>query len=179
MSLWSRRASTVFHRFNFTIMDIIDLSEPEATDYKPEIFFQFYSIVLGVNQSNPGWFSSTEYLLLTSVGSYLRDDVDTQFATGGDDRLSRLQKFLVTPIVVFNNVVYEGPTKNMGRSVTFAVPSYRVFFLFEVHAHCDVVDHLSSHTRHIRCSRIYILAVVFCGFGLFIARFDPQIILLP
>ena len=60
--------------------------------------------------------------------SYLRDNVDTQNSTGSDDRLSKLQEFLAAPIVVFNNVVYDGPTDqyNMGKSITLAVPGYRV-----------------------------------------------------
>jgi len=128
MAISLRRASTVFHRFNFTIMDITDLSEPTPIVYDPEVFFSFYNIIFGVDDNKPGWFTSTEYLFLTSMTSYLRDNVDTQNSTGSDDRLSKLQEFLAAPIVVFNNVVYDGPTDqyNMGKSITLAVPSYRV-----------------------------------------------------
>jgi len=122
-----QRASTVFHRFNFSIIDVINLSEPTPTNYSPDDFFQFYKVLFAVDQNEPNWFATTQYLFLTSIASYLRDDVDTQVATGSDDRISKLQDFLATPIVLFNNVVYEGgPTPDMGESATLAVPSYRV-----------------------------------------------------
>jgi hypothetical protein len=129
MTISERRASTVFNRFNATIIDIIDLSDPTPTSYGPNDFFPFYDIIFSINQSQPDWMFSTQYLFLTSLASYLRDNVDVQLSTGNDDRLSRLQEFLSVPIVVFNNVVYKGPTVNMGQSATLVSTSYRVFFV--------------------------------------------------
>jgi len=126
MTISERRASAVFNRFNFTITDVIDLSDPTPTDYAADDFFVFYEIIFAVNESNINSFQSTQYLFLTSVASYLRDEVDTQLETGTDDRLSRLQEFLAVPVVLFNNINYGGPTFNMGKSVTLATPSYRV-----------------------------------------------------
>ena len=126
MTISERRASAVFNRFNFTITDVIDLSDPTPTDYAADDFFVFYKIIFAVNESNINSFQSTQYLFLTSVASYLRDEVDTQLETGTDDRLSRLQEFLAVPVVLFNNINYGGPTFNMGKSVTLATPSYRV-----------------------------------------------------
>lgn len=127
MTISMRRASTVFHRFNFTIIDIIDLSPPSPTDYIPEDFFGFYDVLFAVDQNQSNWFATIQYQFLISVASPLGNDVDTQVATGSNDRLSKLQEFLAVPIVVFNNAVYEGgPTFDMGKSVTLAVPSYRV-----------------------------------------------------
>ena len=52
MAISLRRASTVFHRFNFTIMDITDLSEPTPIVYDPEVFFSFYNIISGSMRTN-------------------------------------------------------------------------------------------------------------------------------
>ena len=105
MKVSMRRASTVFHCFNFTIIVVLNLSEPTLADYSPNDFFRFYEVLFAVDQSQNNWFATTQYLFLTSVASYLRNDVDTQIATGSDDRLSKLQEFLAVPIVLFNNVV--------------------------------------------------------------------------
>ena len=94
MTISERRASAVFNRFNFTITDVINLSDPVPTNYTGDDFFVFYEIIFAVDESNTDSFKSTQYLFLTSVASYLRDEVDTQLETGTDDRLSRLQEFL-------------------------------------------------------------------------------------
>lgn len=126
MTISERRASTVFNRFNFTIMDVIDLSPPVPTNYTPDDFFLFYEIIFSADESQPDLLETIKYQFLTSVASFLRDDISTESETGTDDRLSRLQELLCVPLVVFNNVVYGGPTSNMGKSVTLSIPSYRV-----------------------------------------------------
>jgi hypothetical protein len=128
MTISERRASTVFNRFNFTIMDVIDVSDATPTDYEPEDFFLFYEIIFQVNETEPNAYSTVQYLFLTSVVSFLRDEYDAQEGNGGGSRLARLQEFLTVPIVVFNNVVYPGGPipDNMGKTVTMATSSYRV-----------------------------------------------------
>ena len=126
MTISERRASTVFNRFNFTIMDVIDLSTPVPIDYTPDDFFLFYEVIFAANESRADFLETIQYQFLTSVASFLRNNISTETETGADDRLSRLQELLSVPIVVFNNVVYGGPTSNMGKSVTLSVPSYQV-----------------------------------------------------
>ena len=109
-------------------MDVIEVSDATPTDYEPEDFFPFYEIIFQVNETEPNAYATTQYLFLTSVVSFLRDESDAQAGNGGDNRLARLQEFLTVPLVVFNNVVYPGGPipDNMGKSVTLATSSYRV-----------------------------------------------------
>jgi len=122
-----RRATTVFNRFNFTIMATKDFSTPVPINYTPQDFFVFYDIIFALNQSQPNWYLTTEYMLLIAITSYLGADLDTQRATGSNDRLLKLQEFLAVPIFLFNNVAFGGggPTPDMGTSVTLAIPSYK------------------------------------------------------
>jgi len=127
MEISTRRATTVFNRFNFTIMAITDLGTPAPMNYTAQDFFVFYDIILAFNQSGPNWYQTTEYMLLIAITSYLGADLDTQRATGSYDRLFKLQEFFAVPIFLFNNVAFGGggPTPDMGTSVTLAIPSYK------------------------------------------------------
>lgn len=65
-------------------------------------------------------------MFLLGIVSYLGDNVGVQNGTGSEDRLSRLQEFLATPIFLFNNVAFGGPLPGLGKSAALAIPSYRV-----------------------------------------------------
>lgn len=147
MTISKRRATTVFNRFNFTITDIIDFSDPTPTIYDPNDFFTFYEIIFAVNETSPQWWHSTQYMFLLGIVSFLGDNVSTENGTGSDDRLTRLQEFLVTPTFLFNNVVFGGPLEGLGTSASLAMPSYRVILIF-CSAHC-IVDYRSVHTLHL------------------------------
>jgi hypothetical protein len=127
VTISARRASTVFDRFNFTITDIINFSDPTPTKYTAADFFTFYDIVFAVNQSQTNWPQSAQYLFLLGISTYLGDPTPTQNGTGSADRQTRLQEFIATPIFLFNNALYGGVVSDMGRSVTLAIPSYRVY----------------------------------------------------
>lgn len=107
-------------------MDIIDLSPPTPVEYQPEDFFAFYELLFAVDMSDFEWSRSIQYLFLTDVSAYIRDDTEEQISSGGDDRILKLQEFLAVPLARFNNVVYGGPTADMGKTLSFAIPSYRV-----------------------------------------------------
>ena len=49
MTISKRRASTVYSRSNFGILDVTDLSDPSPVIYTPDDFFGFYDIILTVN----------------------------------------------------------------------------------------------------------------------------------
>src|SRR5947207_11936288 len=49
MTISSRRASTVYSRSNFTIIDVINLSDPSPVDYSPEDFFSFYEVIFNID----------------------------------------------------------------------------------------------------------------------------------
>jgi len=126
LTISERRASTVFDRFNFTITDVIDLSDPTATNYTAQDFFAFYDIIFNIDQTQTNWPQSIQYMFLLGVAIFLSDPNPIQNQTGGDDRLSRLEEFLATPIFLFNNAVFGGPTDGLGKSITLANRSYRV-----------------------------------------------------
>jgi hypothetical protein len=126
MTVTSRRATTVFDRFNATIVDILDFTDPIPTNYTAEDFFTFYDIIFKIDPSTNFWMKTTQFLFLLGIQSYLEFSTSTQNQTGADDRLSRLQEFLATPIFLFNNGVYGGPVSNVGKSAALAIPSYRV-----------------------------------------------------
>jgi hypothetical protein len=126
MTVSQRRASAVFDRFNFTIIDIIDFSEPISTNYTAEDYFTFFDIVFALNETDANWWKTTQYLFLLGIQTYLGNPTSVQNGTGSDDRLSRLQEFMATPIFLFNNFVYGGPVEGLGKSATLAIPGYRV-----------------------------------------------------
>jgi hypothetical protein len=121
MTISERRASTVFDRSNFTITDIISLSDPKPTNYTAEDFFHFYGIVFAVDENQTDYTSTIQFLFLYSIASFLIEQV-TESAVD----LARLRQFLATPLLIFNNGAYGGPTFDMGKSVSLAIPSYRV-----------------------------------------------------
>ena len=119
-----RRASTVYDRSNFTIMEILDFSDPVSTSYTPEDFFLFYEIIFKLNTDDIYYNKTIQFLFLSTVASFLRNEVNSQVEINA--RLLRLQEFLATPVAVFNNVMWQVYTPNLGKSVTLAIPSYRV-----------------------------------------------------
>ena len=126
MTISERGASTVFDRFNFTITDIINFSDPTPTNYTAQDFFTFYEIIFHVDQTQVNWPQTTQYMFLLGISVFLGDPTPTQNGTGSDDRMSRLEEFLATPIFLFNNAMYGGATPPLGKSVTLATRSYRV-----------------------------------------------------
>jgi hypothetical protein len=137
MTISQRRATTVFNRFNFTITDVINLSDPTPTIYDINDFFIFYEIIFAVNETTPQWWQSTQYMFLLGIVSFLGNNVPTENGTGSDDRLSRLQEFLVTPTFLFNNVVFRGPLEGLGTSASLAIPSYRVILNIPLSSLCS------------------------------------------
>jgi len=65
-------------------------------------------------------------MFLLGIAIFLSDPSPIQNQTGVDDRLSRLEEFLATPIFLFNNAVFGGPIDGLGKSITLANRSYRV-----------------------------------------------------
>jgi hypothetical protein len=130
MTIIQRRASTVFNRYNYTILDVL---EPSATwnytDYGPEDFFPIFNDTFAVNLSNPNWVSSTQYAFLNYVWTYLSGRINSTATTGADEGLSKLRSLFAVPIIEFNNVVYGGPVPDdLGKSFGLARISYRVRF---------------------------------------------------
>src|SRR5205814_5551394 len=159
MTISQRRASTVFDRFNFTITDIIKFSDPTPTNYTAQEFFTLIDIVLGVPK-NPYLGQSIQYLFVLAIESYLGDPTDVQNGTGSDDRIARLQEFMATPVLLFNNAVYGGPTLDMGKTATLAIPSYQVISSSKYALANSSARHRPIHPLLLFCRRIYIIIMV-------------------
>jgi hypothetical protein len=123
MTIYQRRGSTVFNRFNFTIMDIIKLSEAIPTNYTTNDFFTFFDIIFALNQSDANYWETVQYSFLLAIQTYIGN------SRNRTDSDNLLQEFMATPIVLFNNLMYGGPVEGLGKTATLAVPGYRVFLL--------------------------------------------------
>jgi hypothetical protein len=126
MTISQRRASTVYNRFNYTIEDITDLSDPTPMDYTPDDFFTFYPEILAVNQSQTNWSSSVKYRFLLMISAFLQSYQDNQIESGANPRLLKLYAFLATPIAIFNDAWSSRQTPDMGNTIAVADSSYRV-----------------------------------------------------
>jgi len=154
MTISERRASTVFDRFNFTITDIIDFSPPTPTNYTAEDFFTFYDIIFNIDQTQANWPASTQYMFLLAISIFLGTPTPTQNGTGTDDRLSRLEEFLATPIFLFNNAMFTNDSTpiGMGKSATIAMRSYRVHSILRS---TNEVGHCAVYLIFFLCRRIH------------------------
>jgi hypothetical protein len=159
MTISERRATTIFHRFNFTILDVVKMSDPTSVIYSPDDFFPLYEIIFAIDESQPNWFATTQMLFLTSLTSYLRYDSDTESATGSVNRVSRLQQFMAVPMAVFNDVIYGvGLPPDMGTSASLAIPSYRVRPCL---TKLNVVNYRSVYALLLHGGRVRCLDMVF------------------
>ncbi len=123
-TIWKRYASTVMDRLNFTILNLLNLSDPVLVTYKAEDFFNMYEFIFRADPDSPGISKSTQYSFLLTFASYYQSWTITQ-----SNHLVILPRdFLATPMVVFSDV-WMGRTlsdQDMGKSVSLAVVSYRV-----------------------------------------------------
>lgn len=125
MTIFERRASTVYDRFNFTIQDVSNVSNPSLVEYQPDDFFGFYDAIFAIgNETDFGL--TTQYGFLLILSSFLLFDQDDQIEYGGGNRALRLEEFLATPIAIFNNAWFALPADDMGNSLSMVVPGFRV-----------------------------------------------------
>jgi len=127
MTVTKRHGSTVFDRANLTILDVTELSEPIPVTYEPEDFFAFYEYIFAVDLNSTDFPTSTPYSFLVTITSYLQGS-DNQIEPLGGSPGIRLQEFLATPVVIYNDA-WLGLTVSepgMGKSLALAIASYRV-----------------------------------------------------
>jgi len=125
-----RYASAIFDRSNLTLLDLQDLSEPTPVVYEPADLFAVYQQVLAINLNSTGWPTSTPFSLLLTITSFLQSNGsgDSQFQSLGSLRNIRLQEFLATPLIIYNDawLGQNVSDPDMGKSLVLAIPSYRV-----------------------------------------------------
>ena len=130
MTISERHATTVFDRSNLTIIDILSISDPTPTNYTPNDFFVFYDILFAVNETEPFYNVTAQYLLLTIVVSTLNNNRWSAFGIGDAGSVSELQQLLSSIPLIFNSMYWQFPFSsenlNMGKSIALAIPTYRV-----------------------------------------------------
>ena len=128
MTITKRRSSTVFDRYAYTILDVLNLSNQwEPANYTRDDFFPIFDAVFTVHIDEPGWITSTQCDFLLKTYQYFVNRIDLAETEGADEGLSKLRSLFAVPILAFNNIVYGGPLPDdLGKSITLAKASYRV-----------------------------------------------------
>jgi len=147
MSVYMRRASAVYDRYNYTVIDVLDMTEPVPANYTAEDFFGFFDVIFGIPFNTTGWSLSTQYRLLLHISSFVQENQDNQIVSGEGVRRAKLQSFLATPMAAFNDAWQEqNITEGMGKTIALAGQSYRVLSIFH-HSHDQLV--IASPTMYI------------------------------
>jgi hypothetical protein len=131
IAITKRRSTTVFNRYNYTILEVLDVSEEwEATNYTADDFFPIFDAVFSVDTNQTGFNNSIQYQFVRASWSYLSSRINTQEATGADEGITKLRQLFAVPILDFNNVVFVGGPipDDLGKTITLATVSYRVCF---------------------------------------------------
>jgi hypothetical protein len=131
MTVTRRHATTIFDRANLTILDVANLSDPTPVSYEPEDFFAFYQYIVKLDQTLPPeqLTTSTPYSFLLTMTKYLRGSKSNRIEPLGGSKQIRLQEFLATPIIIYNDAWLGQTTDDpdMGKSLSLATTSYRVY----------------------------------------------------
>jgi hypothetical protein len=127
VTISERRATTAFDRSNLTIIDILEISNPAPTNYTPNDFFVFYDIIFGVDESEPFYNLTAQYLLISQLDTNLTP-LENPFDLGSAGNVLSLRQVLTAVPLIFNNMYwsYPFPYDNMGKSVALAIPGYKV-----------------------------------------------------
>jgi hypothetical protein len=130
VTITKRRSTTVFDRYNYTILDVLNLSDEwNATSYTRDDFFPIFDAVFTVHIDNPGWNTSTQCDFLRRTYSYFIDRINATETRGADEGLAKLRSLFAVPVLVFNDAVYGANRPvldDLGKSITLAKVSYRV-----------------------------------------------------
>jgi hypothetical protein len=132
MTVMKRYASAVFDRANLTLVDLQNLTTPVPVVYEPSDLFAIYKSIFSLNLNSTTWDTSTQYSFLLTITTFLQGtDSETQIPSLGSIRQIRLQEFLATPIIVYNDAWLGRNVSDpdMGKSLVLAISSYRVFAL--------------------------------------------------
>jgi hypothetical protein len=139
MTISKRYASTVFDRSNHSIVDVIEMSSPTPVTYAAQDFFAFYEYIFKVDLNSTDFPTSTPYSFLLTITSYLQNSgEDNQLEPLGGSPQRRLQEFLATPVIIYNDA-WLGSTvsdPDMGKTLSLAIASYSV--------HAFIVAHLTN-----------------------------------
>jgi len=133
MTILSRRATTAFDRRNGTITDFIHLSDPTPTNYTVKNFFAIYEVMFYIPSNATVPITATiNYEFIEAITSFFADDTVIQIDL--DSNLSKMQQFLATSILIFNNQTWArpGPEWEPGTQAALGTKSLRVYSPFSV-----------------------------------------------
>jgi hypothetical protein len=163
MTVLKRQASTVFDRSNFSIMDVMDMSDAVPVSYPTKDLFAFYQFIFTINTTSTEFTTSTPFSFLLTMSSYLGKPEDTShIQTLGDSQTRRFQEFLATPMVIYNDGWFganssDPDTKN--KVLSLATQSYRV--VSQRTLTDFVVAHLARNTPFVLNRRDTFVGLVF------------------
>ena|SRR5579859_587494 len=111
----------------------VNLSEEwETTPYGPEDFFPFFNAIFNVDISKEWWNETTQYNFLRVTWLYISSRATTQEIGGDIGPALQLKALFAVPVLIFNDVVYQGPLPDdLGKSISLANIGYRVLLTFE------------------------------------------------
>jgi hypothetical protein len=183
MTISERQSTTVFDRSNLTIIDIVNISDPTPTNYTVNDFFTFYDIIFLVNETDPSYNITPQYLLVRLLNEDLISNPLNWFNIGAASGVSKLQQLLTTIPLIFNNMFWQYPFSSdieMGTSVVFAIPRYRVPIpLLTSFAYLQLVDHRTIYPLFLHSRGVVIPGMVPCNTVIYIVRTIPERIAVP
>ena len=129
ITITKRRATTVFNRYDYTILDVNLLDTWERINYTRDDFQPIFDAVFTVPIEDQGWNISTQCDFLIRTWKYFSGRINSTESQGADEGLSKLRSLFTAPLLVFNNVNYQngGPIPDdLGKNISLANVSYRV-----------------------------------------------------
>jgi len=131
VSVNQRFATTVYDRSNYTILEVLELSEPVSANYTPQEFFQFYDMALDFSSDTSS--GVTNFMFFQAINY----DINGQSSGQLDlvEITAHLRRLIVVPISVFNSRFLDPlgtsdiPSENMNRPAALAVGEDRVLLL--------------------------------------------------
>src|SRR5579859_5206034 len=97
ITITQRRATTAFDRKNYTILEVIQLSDDwQPTNYGPEDLFPLFDSIYRINITALGWETSTQCLFLISTWKYFTSRIHSTQLTGADEGFVKLRSLFAT-----------------------------------------------------------------------------------
>jgi hypothetical protein len=126
-----RLATAVYDRTNFTILDVLDLSDPLPTNYTAAEFFNIFDLALKFDARSTDSYLYTAFQFLNYLTQFLAVRQGASRASLNFEGTLPLRQLIAVPILVFNNQFMEQasgvlPSQNRNRTASLVNPGYQV-----------------------------------------------------
>lgn len=138
MKITKRYATTLFGRFNLSIISVTNFSDPYPVQYTPNDFFVLYDAIFGLNFSVPGSDRNNNHIWLTDLVATGVVEGSEDPLTGTDLLALAWQSVIAGTLLYFNDGEYGNSSDlfdnipegliNTGASAALAIPVYRVIY---------------------------------------------------